>query len=96
MDLDRVYFFVRGSLAQLVEQLTLNQRVEGSSPSRSTKFSPHLLDEKFIPPSGAWEMSVSESGSPSRSTNFSPAHELTSSPLISLSAKAPARSLEDS
>ena len=26
----------RGSLAQLVEQLTLNQRVEGSSPSRST------------------------------------------------------------
>ena len=26
-----------GSLAQLVEQLTLNQRVEGSSPSRSTK-----------------------------------------------------------
>ena len=28
----------RGPLAQLVEQLTLNQRVEGSNPSRLTNF----------------------------------------------------------
>jgi hypothetical protein len=32
---------VPGSLAQLVEQLTLNQRVEGSSPSRSTNRRSH-------------------------------------------------------
>ena len=31
------YFCSSGSLAQLVEQLTLNQRVVGSSPTRSTK-----------------------------------------------------------
>ena len=30
---------LHGSLAQLVEQLTLNQRVAGSSPARSTKIS---------------------------------------------------------
>jgi hypothetical protein len=29
-----------GPLAQLVEQLTLNQRVPGSSPGRLTTFSP--------------------------------------------------------
>jgi hypothetical protein len=28
----------RGPLAQLVEQLTLNQRVPGSSPGRLTKY----------------------------------------------------------
>ena len=32
------FYFVLGCLAQSVEQLTLNQRVEGSSPSASTKF----------------------------------------------------------
>ena len=31
--------FKYGSLAQLAEHLTLNQRVTGSSPVRSTKFS---------------------------------------------------------
>ena len=30
-----------GPLAQLVEQLTLNQRVAGSTPASSTKTSPH-------------------------------------------------------
>lgn len=31
-----LYTSLRALLAQLVEQLTLNQRVEGSSPSRRT------------------------------------------------------------
>ena len=34
---DDIMFFVDGSLAQLVEHLTLNQGVQGSSPWRSTK-----------------------------------------------------------
>jgi hypothetical protein len=33
-----------GPLAQLVEQLTLNQRVAGSSPARPTKINPLRLD----------------------------------------------------
>lgn len=33
-----LYTALRALLAQLVEQLTLNQRVEGSSPSRRTSF----------------------------------------------------------
>ena len=32
------FYFLIGCLAQSVEQLTLNQRVEGSSPSASTNF----------------------------------------------------------
>ena len=32
------YKKILGSLAQLVEQLTLNQRVAGSIPARPTKF----------------------------------------------------------
>ena len=31
------FYFIRGPLAQLVEQLTLNQRVGGSSPPRLTR-----------------------------------------------------------
>jgi hypothetical protein len=42
--------FPRGPLAQLVEQLTLNQRVEGSSPSRSTK----VLQLKVPTPGGCF------------------------------------------
>ena len=34
---DDIMFFVDGSLAQLVEHLTLNQGVEGSNPSSRTK-----------------------------------------------------------
>ena len=33
-----VYYMYFGSLAQLVEQLTLNQRVVGSIPTRPTKY----------------------------------------------------------
>jgi hypothetical protein len=36
-----LYTALRALLAQLVEQLTLNQRVEGSSPSRRTTLSTH-------------------------------------------------------
>src|SRR5712692_4299231 len=40
-------------LAQLAEQLTLNQRVVGSSPTRGTPFSCkdlHPFDRKIVPP----------------------------------------------
>ena len=36
-----------GSLAQLAEHLTLNQRVTGSSPVRSTKFSKFKASKRF-------------------------------------------------
>ena len=36
------------SVAQLVEQLTLNQWVEGSSPSGVTKFEAQLLFNKAV------------------------------------------------
>jgi hypothetical protein len=38
-----------GRLAQLVEQLTLNQRVVGSNPSASTIFNRHLLKNLLAP-----------------------------------------------
>ena len=38
--------FVNGPLAQLVEQLTLNQRVEGSTPSRLTITTPRAVSSK--------------------------------------------------
>ena len=38
--------FVNGPLAQLVEQLTLNQRVEGSTPSRLTIITPRAVSSK--------------------------------------------------
>ena len=37
-------FSIDGLLAQLVEQLTLNQRVAGSIPAQpNSSFSPHIL-----------------------------------------------------
>ena len=41
-----------GPLAQLVEQLTLNQRAVGSTPTRPTKFFNHLQSaaQPVIPP----------------------------------------------
>jgi hypothetical protein len=38
--------FFNGPLAQLVEQLTLNQRVEGSTPSRLTIPTPRAVSSK--------------------------------------------------
>src|SRR3546814_18868962 len=40
---------ISGRIAQLVEQLTLNQRVLGSSPSASTNLFSHLLDHTQVP-----------------------------------------------
>jgi hypothetical protein len=37
-----------GPLAQLVEQLTLNQRVAGSSPARLTTFSPQNMQIQSV------------------------------------------------
>ena len=40
--------FNSGSLAQLVEHFTFNEGVDGSNPSRATKFfTPALRDKKF-------------------------------------------------
>ena len=42
------FYFVLGCLAQSVEQLTLNQRVEGSSPSASTIIKEKLMNKLII------------------------------------------------
>ena len=51
--LDRVFFLfyncARPSVAQLVEQLTLNQRVAGSTPASSTKNRLHPEAVFFMP-----------------------------------------------
>ena len=46
-DFRLVYYSALGSLAQLVEQLTLNQRAIGSSPIRPTKFYCCSLDNCY-------------------------------------------------
>jgi hypothetical protein len=45
-----------GPLAQLVEQLTLNQRAVGSTPTRPTKFFNFNSDKTFTP--GQWGYAI--------------------------------------
>ena len=47
MRVQRIDYAVFGRLAQLVEQLTLNQQVEGSSPSSLTVASQRLAGSRF-------------------------------------------------
>ena len=53
----------RVSLAQLVEQLTLNQWVEGSSPSGDTKGHPFGCPLLFIMPVSGYRVSAKRSAS---------------------------------